>query len=720
VLLACFLVALPAWPLTAAHAVTFGAPASFSVGFTPASVAVSHFNGDSDPDLAVANEWSNSVSVLLGGSGASFTARTDIGVGSNPTSVVVGHFNDDSDPDLAVANEGADSVSVLLGGAGASFTGPTDFAAGNGPQKIGVGDFDGDSDPDLAVTNKYSNDVSVLLGGAGGTFTGPTSFATGLEPQGAAVGKLNGDADLDLAVANTSSHDVSVLLGGAGGTFTGPASFATGGVSALGIVAGDFNGDSKRDLAVANELSHNVSVLLGDGTGSFTAPASFAVGALPDGMALGELNGDSDPDLAVASQGSDNVSVLLGGPGGSFAGPRNFAAGDGPTWVAVGDFNGDSLPDLAVTNEISHDVTILVGTPPETTIESGPAGVTNDPTPMFTFSSNDQSATFKCRVDGGTFSSCTSPHTTTSLSNGAHTFEVRATDDAGRTDASPAARSFTVDTAPPATPVLTGTEPGPPANDNNPRVKGTAEASSTVRLYRAPTTADCTPLNLLAIDTAATFGGPGLQAAVADNSTTTFRATATDQAGNVSGCSSSSITYVELSPPPVGPPGPSGGGTSTGGTPRSGGTSAGGWGIALGGAGPADTNGPVMAIVGKTVRMGAGGVVTLALSCPASEAGGCEGALALDAFVRLRASKTSAGRARSRLRRVKLGESSFRIAGGQSAKVNVRVSKRRQRLVRRLKKLRVVATITARDQAGNAQTTKKTLTLKPASTTRKP
>ena len=64
---------------------------------------------------------------------------------------------------------------------------------------------------------------------------------------------------------------------------------------------------------------------------------------------------------------------------------------------------------------------------PQTTIDSGPSGLTSDSTPTFGFSSDQPASTFECRVDSGSFTSCTSTHTTASLTDGAHTFEVRAT-----------------------------------------------------------------------------------------------------------------------------------------------------------------------------------------------------------------------------------------------------------------------------------------------------
>ena len=85
--------------------------------------------------------------------------------------------------------------------------------------------------------------------------------------------------------------------------------------------------------------------------------------------------------------------------------------------------------------------------PPNTIIDSGPSGTTNDPTPKFTFHATEAGSTFECRVDGRAYAACTSPKTTQHLTDGAHTFTVRARDAASNLDPSPASRSFTVKTA---------------------------------------------------------------------------------------------------------------------------------------------------------------------------------------------------------------------------------------------------------------------------------
>jgi hypothetical protein len=196
---------------------------------------------------------------------------------------------------------------------------------------------------------------------------------------------------------------------------------------------------------------------------------------------------------------------------------------------------------------------------PETTIDTGPQGLTNDATPTFGFTSSEPGSSFACRFDAQAFAPCSGPgasHTPAApLGQGLHTFEVRATDPAGNPDQTPASRAFTVDTAAPAAPTITDTDPNPPANDNTPLVKGSAEAGSTVRLFESNSCSG--PLE--ATGSATTFASPGRPASVADNVTVSFSATATDPAGNISACSAP-FTYTEDSIAPQttidsGPPG---------------------------------------------------------------------------------------------------------------------------------------------------------------------
>ena len=93
--------------------------------------------------------------------------------------------------------------------------------------------------------------------------------------------------------------------------------------------------------------------------------------------------------------------------------------------------------------------------PPETTIASGPNGLTGDVSPSFAFVSNE-SGGFECSLDEAPFGACESPHAYADLADGQHRFAVRAVDEGGAVDPTPDVREFTVDTTPPDTSIDAG------------------------------------------------------------------------------------------------------------------------------------------------------------------------------------------------------------------------------------------------------------------------
>jgi hypothetical protein len=86
---------------------------------------------------------------------------------------------------------------------------------------------------------------------------------------------------------------------------------------------------------------------------------------------------------------------------------------------------------------------------PETSLTLGPSSTVASTAATFEFSSNE-SGSFECTLDGSAVG-CGSPKTYSGLGQGAHTFSVRARDIAGNYDATPATRTWTVDTVAPET-----------------------------------------------------------------------------------------------------------------------------------------------------------------------------------------------------------------------------------------------------------------------------
>jgi Bacterial Ig domain/Bacterial Ig-like domain len=172
---------------------------------------------------------------------------------------------------------------------------------------------------------------------------------------------------------------------------------------------------------------------------------------------------------------------------------------------------------------------------PETTIDSGPGDPSNDTTPSFSFSSSETGSTFECRIDGGSWSSCSSPHSLASLSAGSHTFDVRATDQAGNSDASVASYTWTLDLTAPNTTI--DTHPSDPSNGTTP--------SFTFSSSESGSTFDCR------VDGGSwtTCSSPDSLSPALSAGSHTFDVRATDQAGNTDGTAASYTWSVDLTPP---------------------------------------------------------------------------------------------------------------------------------------------------------------------------
>ncbi len=88
--------------------------------------------------------------------------------------------------------------------------------------------------------------------------------------------------------------------------------------------------------------------------------------------------------------------------------------------------------------------TVVDNTSPDTTITSHPRVNSNDSSPTFKFRSSEAGSHFECRLDGSSWSRCSSPKTYQGLAPGKHVFRVRARDAAGNVDGSPASWTWTI------------------------------------------------------------------------------------------------------------------------------------------------------------------------------------------------------------------------------------------------------------------------------------
>ena len=327
---------------------------------------------------AIRNGLSALMAVMTMAAAAStvqFKPAQSYAVGASPTSVAVGDFNGDGKLDVAVANNGSSNVSILLGNGDGTFQLAASFDAGIAPIGIAVADFNGDGKLDVAVflppnaSSSLPSAVSILFGNGDGTFQPPTVTTLSLQESVVAAVDVNGDKKADLLVNLTDSNfnpaGVGLLLGNGDGTFQ-TAKTVAGGSDILSTVA-DFNHDGKPDLAVLTSTA--VQVMYGNGDGTFSnGPQLLPSNGTPSRAWAFDLNGDSISDLIVdsrtfSSNGPDStttqyIGAFLSG-GGSFGNELVFSGGVLSTFefgtisntlvtdIAGGDFDGDGIADIA-------------------------------------------------------------------------------------------------------------------------------------------------------------------------------------------------------------------------------------------------------------------------------------------------------------------------------------------------------------------------------------
>jgi len=108
--------------------------------------------------------------------------------GIQSLSIAVGDFNGDGNADLAIANEFSNTVTVLLGNGDGTFApGPSPLTGGS-PSAVAIGDFNGDGIPDVAVAHSLSNNVAILTSQLAQT---TTATATGISPVGTGLETLS-------------------------------------------------------------------------------------------------------------------------------------------------------------------------------------------------------------------------------------------------------------------------------------------------------------------------------------------------------------------------------------------------------------------------------------------------------------------------------------------------------------------------------------------------
>lgn len=216
---------------------TFQPAVNYSVGGAPQGIATADVNRDGSPDIVSADECGDdpecrdgTVSVLLGKGDGTFQPRLVFAEGIFPLSIAVADFDGDDQPDLAIANPcGTDeacsslgTVGIMLGNGDGTFQPVVNYPTTSFlTARVEVGKFNHDGHSDVVALNVQYSNITVLTGNGDGTFQPGDDYIVGLTPIAVAVGQFNQDSATDLAIADENSFEVSVLLNNRSGLFHG-------------------------------------------------------------------------------------------------------------------------------------------------------------------------------------------------------------------------------------------------------------------------------------------------------------------------------------------------------------------------------------------------------------------------------------------------------------------------------------------------------------------
>jgi streptogramin lyase len=126
-------------------------------------------------------------------------------------------------------------------------------------------------------------------------------------------------------------------------------------------------------------------------------------------------------------------------------------------------------------------------------------------------------------------------------------------------------------------------------------------------------------------------------------------------------------------------------------------------------AGSRDRTGPRMGVASRKLTITRSGTVKVSLRCPLTETLGCHGSVTLETVAKFAAGSSAGAGAHKRLR---LGSARFRIGGGQTRAVTVRISKRGRALLSAKRRLGVRVLVTGIDKLGNRKQIVKRLNLR--------
>ncbi len=249
-------------------------------GIAPYVVEIADFDKDGMPDVALSSRDSAKVLVFRNTyttvGGIDFLLADTPRCGLLPISLSAGDINMDGLPDISVADDSSETISVIQNVSvpgNISFLPRVILPAAGKVSDVQTVDIDGDGKLDIVTSVTSSNVIGLYrnICDAGTTITlssfeAPQAYSTLSSPSGVAIGDINGDGKPDIAVSNAGTNKISIFrntstagIAFTSGSFAAKQDFTVGTIP-LGVSIGDINGDSYPEVLVANNYNGSLSV----------------------------------------------------------------------------------------------------------------------------------------------------------------------------------------------------------------------------------------------------------------------------------------------------------------------------------------------------------------------------------------------------------------------------------------------------------------------------
>lgn len=397
-----------AWAVSSQAAIQFDMSQPVATGLRGSTIAAGDLNNDGHIDLAVANIFSHSISVLINDGNGDFPQVVEVALANDmqhPVAVTVGDLDGDAFTDMAAAhvqnitnssNPLRDSEIIFFFGKADGTFDQTAMPIIGVPSNLLIADINADGRNDVVVGNNgdLSFEASAIGQFDGGLYhfvnQGNRAFKAGTPVidddnigsiVDVAVTDFNKDNRVDVIGIDQGALFIDetfnvvlidptmALFRGASTGFSLGDTYKTDDLKPWSLDINDFDKDGMEDVALAivgdmdplsvtSFLGTNASVTIYQNqAGTFSPWQRIPTPGVAFNVQTDDFDKDGDVDVAVSVQEivrrAEGIELvpsfrIYENVNGEFTEAANFPIEEEPRYAASGDFNGDGDTDLAV------------------------------------------------------------------------------------------------------------------------------------------------------------------------------------------------------------------------------------------------------------------------------------------------------------------------------------------------------------------------------------